>query len=288
MQRWYVSREGQKDGPYSDSQLKAMAVNGTLTPVDLIWREGLPSWGQAGRVRGLFPQAPAAGSKGASPPPLPPASHSTGIAASRSPPARASGADAGAFGGKSYTVRRKVFKLFGGAFQLLDESNAVIGYSKQKAFKLKEDIRVFTDEQMTTELLTIRARNIIDFSGTYDVCDPMSGGTALGSLRRKGWKSIVRDEWLIFSPDGSEVGLIREDDGGLAILRRFIGWVNLISPQRYSVLVGDTTVARFQTNRNPFVYRLQVSFTNESVQHVSPRLVLAGSILLAAIEGKQA
>jgi len=288
MQRWYVSREGQKAGPYSDSQLKAMAVNGTLTPVDLIWREGLASWGQAGRLRGLFPQAPAADPKGASPPPLPPVSHSTGIAASVSPPVRASGASAGAFVGRSYTVRRKFFKLFGGAFYLLDESNAVIGYSRQKAFKLKEDIRVFTDEQMTVELLTIRARNIIDFSGTYDVCDPMAGGTALGSLRRKGWKSIVRDEWLIFSPDGSEVGLIREDDGGLAILRRFIGWVNLISPQRYSVLVGGRTVAHLQTNRNPFVYSLRVSFTNESVQHVSPQLVLAGSILLAAIEGKQA
>jgi len=288
MQRWYISRAGQKAGPYSDSQLKAMAVNGTLTPVDLIWREGLASWGQAGRVRGLFPQASAAGPKGASPPPLPPVRQSTGIAASVSPPVRASGDGTGAFVGKSYTVRRKVFKLFGGAFQLLDESNAVIGYSRQKAFKLKEDIRVFTDEQMTVELLTIRARNIIDFSGTYDVFDPMAGGTALGSLRRKGWKSIVRDEWLVFSPDGSEVGLIREDDGGLAILRRFIGWVNLISPQRYSVLVGGRTIAHFQTNRNPFVYRLRVSFTNESVQHASPQLVLAGSILLAAIEGKQA
>jgi len=122
MQRWYVSREGEKAGPYSDSQLTAMAVNWTLTPVDLIWREGLPSWGQAGRLRGLFPQAPAAGLKGANPPPLPPASHSTGIAASLSPPARASvaGAGAGKFVGKSYTVRRKFFKLFGGAFHLLD------------------------------------------------------------------------------------------------------------------------------------------------------------------------
>jgi len=288
MQRWYVSRNGQKDGPHSDSELKAMAANGTLTATDLIWREGMPSWVEAGRIRGLLPQPSSPGKTGASPPPLPPASQSAGRAASPSPPVRAGVLDSGRFNGKSFTVRRKFFKLFGGAFQLLDESNAVIGYSRQKAFKLKEDIRVFTDEQMTVELLTIRARNIIDFSGTYDVCDPMSGGAALGSLRRKGWKSIVRDEWLVFGADGSEIGLIREDDGGLAILRRFIAWVNLISPQRYSVMADGRTVARFKTNRNPFVYRLQVSFTNESVQTISPQLVLAGSILLAAIEGKQA
>jgi hypothetical protein len=288
MQRWYVSRNGQKDGPYSDSELKAMAANGTLTAAGLIWREGMPSWVEAGRIRGLFPQAPSPGKTTASPPPLPPVSQSAGRAASPAPSARAQTADSGRFSGRSYTVRRKVFKLFGGAFHLLDESNAVIGYSRQKAFKLKEDIRVFTDEQMTVELLSIRSRNVIDFSATYDVCDPTSGGRPLGSLRRKGWKSLVRDEWLVFDADGREIGLISEENGGLAILRRFIGWVNLISPQQYSFSADGRTVAQFKTNRNPFVYRLQVSFTNESVPSIPPQLVLAGSILLAAIEGKQA
>lgn len=295
MPAWFVSRRGQKDGPYSDAQLKGMAVGGTLTAADLIWKEGLTDWVAAGRVRGLFPvQSTVTGPPkpaplpSMGPPPLPAASRTTGIPPLPPPsPGRDALPASATFGRRSYTVRRKVFKLFGGAFHLLDDSNNVIGYSKQKAFKLKEDIRVFSDEQMTTELLTIQARNIVDFSATYDVYDPLAGGTPLGSLRRRGWKSLMRDEWLVFSPNGAEIGTIREE-GGLALLRRFVAWVDLFSPQRYSFSVAGTKVAWLATNRNPFVYRLHVSITDGSAQTVSSQMILAGAILLAAVEGKQA
>jgi hypothetical protein len=49
-----------------------------------------------------------------------------------------------------YLVRRKVLKLLGGAFHVYDANENVIAYSKMKAFKLKEDIRLYTGEDMTT------------------------------------------------------------------------------------------------------------------------------------------
>ena len=74
-----------------------------------------------------------------------------------------------------YTIRRQVFKLFGAAFHVYDGSGKLVGYSKQKAFKLKEDIHVYTDEGMSTEVLTIQARSIVDFSAAYDIVDARSG-----------------------------------------------------------------------------------------------------------------
>ena len=47
-----------------------------------------------------------------------------------------------------YIVRTKVFKLFGGAFHVYDPAGNVVMYSKQKAFKLREDIRVYNDDAM--------------------------------------------------------------------------------------------------------------------------------------------
>ena len=77
--------------------------------------------------------------------------------------------------GEMYTIRRQVLKLLGAAFHLYNPAGEVVGYCKQAALKLKEDIRVYTDESCAQELLTIKARSIIDFSATYDIA--LSDGT---------------------------------------------------------------------------------------------------------------
>src|SRR6185503_13579603 len=43
-----------------------------------------------------------------------------------------------------YMIRRKVLTLFGAQFHIYNAEGKVVGFSKQKAFKLKEDIRVYT------------------------------------------------------------------------------------------------------------------------------------------------
>lgn len=193
----------------------------------------------------------------------------------------------GPFAHGVYTVRQKFWKFFGAAFFILDEAGSLIGYCSQKAFKLKEDIRVYTDDSMTDELLVIKARNIIDFSATYDVTDPADADRTIGSYRRKGWTSLVRDEWMIFDPDEEEIGKIQEDSAGLAIVRRLLGGVALlIAPQAYHVEIDDEPAAQMVTSRNPFIYQLNVTIDPEA-DRVDPRMVLAGAILLAAIEGKQ-
>ena len=74
-----------------------------------------------------------------------------------------------------YTIRRKVFTLLGAKFHVYNSSGELIGFSKQKAFKLKEDIRFYSDESMATEVLSINARSIVDFSAAYDVNDSKTG-----------------------------------------------------------------------------------------------------------------
>ena len=102
----------------------------------------------------------------------------------------------------TYMIRRKFLKIFGASFHVLDDSGQVVAYSKQKAFKLKEDIRIYTDESMATELLTIQARQIVDFSAAYDIVD--SGeGRKVGAARRKGFSSLVRDSWELQAPCGA-------------------------------------------------------------------------------------
>lgn len=146
----------------------------------------------------------------------------------------------GRLGQSRYMIRRKFFKLFGGAFHIYDEAGNVAFYSKMKAFKLKEDLRIYSGEDMQEELITIQARSILDFGATYDVTDAATG-ERVGALRRKALSSMLRDTWLVLDVDGQEVGRIEEDSMLLALVRRFL--TNLI-PQTFTGTLGGAQVFR--------------------------------------------
>jgi uncharacterized protein YxjI len=187
------------------------------------------------------------------------------------------------FNHNSYLIRRKVLKLVGGAFHVYNPAGVVEFYVKQKAFKLKEDIRVFTGEDMQEEVLLIQARNAIDFSATYDVVDS-STGYRIGSFKRKGMKSLIKDEWMIFDANENQIGLIEEDSTGLAIVRRFL--LNLI-PQTFVGSAFGQPVFTFKQRFNPFVHRIELDFSVDTNNVLDRRLGIAAAVLLSAIEGRQ-
>ncbi|GMK41504.1 hypothetical protein PCCS19_45610 [Paenibacillus sp. CCS19] len=187
------------------------------------------------------------------------------------------------FANTKYLVRKQILSLLGAKFEIFDENEQVVMFSQMKAFKLKEDIRLYSDESMQQELITIQARSVIDFSATYDVVDAVTGEN-LGSLRRKGMKSILKDEWVILNASEEEVGLIQEDSVMMALLRRFL--TNLI-PQKFSVSLRGNKVTEFKQNFNPFVSKLNVDFSLDTNNELDRRLGLAAAILMVAIEGKQ-
>lgn len=186
-----------------------------------------------------------------------------------------------------YTIRRRVFQIFGAGFEIFDAQGQLEAYCHQKAFKLREDIRLYTDKSRTTELLTMKARKIIDFGATYDIA--LSTGELLGSLRRKGLKStFLRDEWLLFGPDGEQMAKITERGSTLAFLRRWIGWFSLIAPQVFDLtrLADGAHIATFRQHFNPFVFRLGIEVHQED-ELIDDLMLIAAGTLLAAIEGRQ-
>ncbi len=183
----------------------------------------------------------------------------------------------------SYTIRRKVFKLFGGAFHIYNPLGEVVFYSDMKAFKLKEDIRVYTGEDKQTEVLSIKARRILDFSAAYDVVDSLSQ-QKIGVVKRKGLKSILKDEWILMNAQDQDIGMIKEDSLALALVRRFI--LNLI-PQSFSGEINGVQVCTFKQNFNPFVSKINLDFSEDINRLLDRRLGIAAAILLCAVEGKQ-
>ncbi|MDZ4818606.1 MAG: DUF4339 domain-containing protein [Planctomycetota bacterium] len=54
---WFYSRGGRQLGPVNSAELKRLAGVAQLSPVDLVWCEGMENWAPASEVKGLFSPA---------------------------------------------------------------------------------------------------------------------------------------------------------------------------------------------------------------------------------------
>jgi hypothetical protein len=181
-----------------------------------------------------------------------------------------------------YTLKRHLMKMAGARFSIFGPGEQLVLIADQKGFKLKEEIRVYSDETLRQPVFGIFARQIIDISAAYDVID-LQSNQKIAVLKRKGLKSMIQDEWILMDANDREVGTIIEDSLALALVRRFL--TNLV-PQNYDCLIQGQKIVDYRQNFNPFTYHLQVDFLTPP-NHFDRRIGLAAAILLASIEGRQ-
>ena len=183
----------------------------------------------------------------------------------------------------TYLLKRQAIALTG-KFRFYDPAGRMVMFSEQKMFRLREDIRVYDGEDKAREVLSIKARQIMDFSAAYDVVDTELS-QKVGVLRRKGLRSILRDEWEVLDANDRVIGQLFEDSVGMALLRRLLlgSWL----PQNYDMTVGETRVADLKQNFNLFRYELNLDFSMDTTNRLDRRVGIAAGILLAAVEGKQ-
>ena len=82
------------------------------------------------------------------------------------------------------------FKLLAIAtqFYVHDANGNSVAYVKQKLFKFKEAVTVFTDESQADARFHIQADRVIDFSAQYNFTDAQ--GNALGCVKQRGLRSL--------------------------------------------------------------------------------------------------
>ncbi len=108
-------------------------------------------------------------------------------------------------------------------------------------FRLKEDIRIYTDEKMKQELFRIKQQQILDVWATFAVVDSQTN-TTLGFIKRKALASMfVRDEWEVYNAHDQLIGGIYEEKGrGLA--RKYLPGGALI-PEKMTFKLHGVPVA---------------------------------------------
>ena len=189
---------------------------------------------------------------------------------------------AAAFQQDRFTARQKIWTL-APKFYFCDEQGNTLAFLRKKVFTLKDEIRVFTDETQSMELLHIKARKIIDWGTAFDVTDSINH-QKVGVIKRQGWKSIIRKEWTMMDANEQQIGTVKEDSLLLATLRRYV--INII-PQAYTFEAGGRELGTARQNWNFFLPKMHVDFSNDPGRQLDRRLVAAAVVLLMAVEGRQ-
>ena len=181
-----------------------------------------------------------------------------------------------------YMIKEKFWKIFGNKFWFEDVNEKRYGFCEQKRFKLKEDIRIYSDESKSHEWLKIKQKQMVDAWGGYDIVDSGSG-EHIGTVRRKFWASVLRTRWHLLDAAGNEVGMLIEDSMGYALVRRI--FLGRLLPKKFHIEIGGG--GEFVTMRqmfNPFIKKLVV---NIPPSHPLDRRFIAGlAIVIAAIDGR--
>ncbi len=130
------------------------------------------------------------------------------------------GMTAGPFSFDSYTVKRPWPTFLGRKFEVLDPAGNLCMFVQHKLFTFKDEWNVFSDPSLRQSLVRVKARQAIGVNIVTDVFDAATG-QVVGTVRSKGFKSIVRDTWEVLDPaSGAVVGELVEDSNGM--LRRML------------------------------------------------------------------
>jgi uncharacterized protein YxjI len=172
-------------------------------------------------------------------------------------------------------IKQKKLSL-GNKYYLENASGQQIGFVHQKLLKLKEDIRIFTDQNMSTEMMKIKQEQIIDFSGSFQVMDSQSG-ELIGILKRKGLKSMFKDEWIIMDKSRQEVGLIKERGGASWFIRRFI--IHSL-PYKYDILLRGNPVGMVIEKFKIIGDEYHVDLNQDPNRSLDRRLAIAAGLMM--------
>ena len=179
-----------------------------------------------------------------------------------------------------YRIRKKVMALTN-KYWIEDINGSMLGFSKQKMFKLKEDIRIFTDETMSQELFCIKQQQIVDSWGRFNIVDSASG-TVLGYIRRKAIMShFAWDEWDVFDAQDRMIGGIHESKG-LGLVRKYVPGGALV-PEKMTLKLNNVPVAEINQQFKIIgdIWELRCLDVPSDIDR---RILLGGLILMGMIE----
>ncbi|HEX2150246.1 MAG TPA: hypothetical protein VHI31_08770 [Actinomycetota bacterium] len=167
-----------------------------------------------------------------------------------------------------------------------------ICFVKQKTFKFKEDIRFYTDQSRSEELMRIKARHRFDPSARYDVTD--SAGQTIGAIQKVFGASLLRSTYKLFDSSGEETATVMEESQAVAAIRRLIGFVPYLAdvanwlpiPYHFVFMRGGTILGSHRRRLFKISDAYDIDMTADEGRTIDRRLVLAIAVGMDALQAR--
>ena len=165
-------------------------------------------------------------------------------------------------------------------------------FVEQARFKFKEDIRFFTDESRSTEVLRIKARQRFDPAARYDITD--STGEKIGEIQKAFAASLLRSTYLLFDAHGNQVAQATERSLAVAVFRRLVGFVPYVGtyadwlpiPYHFVFKRGDRVLVNHTRQPWKLTDHYTIDCTPDVDRTLDRRLVLAAAVGMDALQAR--
>ena len=183
------------------------------------------------------------------------------------------------------------FKFWSMASQIrvTDPTGQLVCQVKQRAFRLKEDVTIFEDEQQTRPRYRIRADRVLDIAPQYTISDP--SGSVLGAVKREGMKSFWRARYRLLNPQGNDVGLIREENPWIKVADSLLSLIPLVElltgyflNPAYLVEIPAGRTALYVRKNPSFLEKRFVLEERRPLPSEQQDLTLAGVMMMVILE----
>lgn len=182
------------------------------------------------------------------------------------------------------------FKIFtpSNDFTVNDADGNTIAYTRQKMFKLKEAIEVFRNEKRQERLYTIQADRILDFNAAYLLHN--EAGEVLGSVRRKGMRSLWRTHYQVYNAQNELIFDIQEANPWIAVLDGLVGEIPVVGlftgyffnpSYRFTTPEGDE---HYRLEKRPSLVERRFRLAPSISQPKAAELSLLGAMVLMLFE----
>jgi hypothetical protein len=162
-----------------------------------------------------------------------------------------------------------------------------VAFVRQKKLSIREDIRFLADESETEELFRLKARQVFDVRGRYDVTTPE--GERIGTLEKVFGISLLRSTWRVYGADEQQVALAQEKSVHVALFRRLIDFVPYgeLAPVvfQFTILIDGVEVGEL---RRPLGIRDRYTLTlaGDPDRRLDRRVAVALAIALDALQSR--